>query len=106
MNINFNIKEFEKKVTKAERWALLDKKELRKVHRKVSQTYVLALKGRIKNANKTILYTNHSINILSELCDRVILLDKGTMVMMGKPDEVIEKYKEIMTSSNKPVKFY
>jgi hypothetical protein len=54
MSINFNIKEFEKHVTRAERWALLDKKELRKIHRKVSKTYVSALKGKIKNADKTI----------------------------------------------------
>lgn len=52
---------------------------------------------KFKDANKTILYTTHNINILPKLCDRVILLNKGIMVMMGKPDEVIEKYKEIMT---------
>jgi len=54
MNINFNIKEFEQKVTKAQRWGLLDKKELRKVHRKVSQTYVSALRAKIGSANQTI----------------------------------------------------
>ena len=54
MSINFNIKEFEKHVTRAERWALLDKKELRKIHRKVSKIYVSALRSKIGSADKTI----------------------------------------------------
>ena len=54
VNINFNIKEFEQKVTKAQRWGLLDKKDLRHIHRKVSQTYVSVLKDRIGEANQTI----------------------------------------------------
>jgi ABC-type polysaccharide/polyol phosphate transport system ATPase subunit len=51
---------------------------------------------KFKDANKTILYTTHSIDTLPQLCDRVILLDKGRMIMIGKPNEVIQKYKENM----------
>ena len=48
-----------------------------------------------KKSGKTILFTTHSIRMSSELADNVILLDKGKVVMIGKPDEVISKYKEI-----------
>jgi len=51
---------------------------------------------KFKDANKTILYTTHNIDILPQLCDRVILLNKGKMIMIGKPNEAIQKYKEIM----------
>jgi len=48
-----------------------------------------------KNNDKTILFTTHSIRMSSELADKVILIDKGKIVMIGNPDEVISKYKEI-----------
>jgi len=47
-----------------------------------------------KKNKKTILYTSHDFGKISELCDRVLLIHKGKMVMMGKPQEVIEKFKE------------
>lgn len=51
---------------------------------------------KFKNKKRTILYTSHNVNILPQLCDRVLLLDKGMMVMIGKPDETIQKYREMM----------
>jgi len=44
---------------------------------------------------KTILYVSHNLESLPKLCDRVLLLHHGKMVMLGDPKEVIEKYKEI-----------
>lgn len=44
---------------------------------------------------KTILHATHNLDKLSEFSDRVLLLHKGQIVMMGKPDEVIQKYKDI-----------
>jgi len=54
-----------------------------------------------KNNKKTILYTSHNLGKISELCDRVLLINKGKMIMFGNPQEVIEKYKEITSSENK-----
>jgi len=50
---------------------------------------------------KTILLATHSLEDLSEYCDRILLLDRGKMMLIGKPDDVIEKYKEIKTVSSK-----
>jgi len=48
-----------------------------------------------KGSGKTILFSTHSIRMTSELADKVILLDRGKIIMIGQPDEVISKYKEI-----------
>jgi len=48
-----------------------------------------------KKRNKTIILTTHSVNLIMELCDRALLLEKGKAVMIGNPTEVIQKLKEI-----------
>ena len=55
-----------------------------------------------KEKGKTILYTSHSLEPHLKISNRVILIDKGKIVMIGKPDEVIEKYKE-MTDKKKKI---
>jgi len=54
-----------------------------------------------KEKGKTILFTTHSINTLSEICDEVLLLHKGKKISMGEPDEIIKKYKEISQQNKK-----
>ena len=54
-----------------------------------------------KKRNKTILFTAHNDDLISELSDRVILIDKGHVVKIGKPDEVISVYKEIVEDHKK-----
>ncbi len=44
---------------------------------------------------KTIIHVTHNLQSLSEFADRILLLHKGKMLMIGKPDEVIKKYKEL-----------
>jgi len=45
-----------------------------------------------KKSGKTILFTTHSKRMLSKICDRVMLLDQGKVVTIGKPDEVYQMY--------------
>jgi len=49
----------------------------------------------LKNNKKAILHATHNLEKLSEFSDRLLLLHQGKMVMIGKPEEVIEKYNEI-----------
>jgi len=49
----------------------------------------------LKNKNKAIIHATHSLDKHSEFSDRLLLLDQGKMVMIGKPEEVIEKYNEV-----------
>jgi len=49
-----------------------------------------------KHKGKTILYTTHNLGIVSALSDRILLIDKGRLITIGNPDEVIQKYKDII----------
>ena len=45
-----------------------------------------------ENDNRTILYVSHNMNTIKQLCDRVIVLDKGTIIFDGDVDSGIIKY--------------
>jgi len=60
-----------------------------------SYKYFLSL----KKAKKTILYSTHIFTNLSEFCDRVLMLERGRIVMIGKPEEVITKYMDSKVST-------
>jgi len=51
-----------------------------------------------KKRNKTIIHTTHNLSKLSEYSDRVLLLHKGKNVMIGNPEEVIQKYMDLKTN--------
>ena len=46
-----------------------------------------------KELNKTIFLTTHDLTDLSELCDRVGIINGGKLVAIGTPDELEEKFK-------------
>ena len=48
-----------------------------------------------KKKNKTIIMATHSLGNLSQICDRVLLLNKGKNIIVGKPEDVLKKYQEI-----------
>lgn len=48
-----------------------------------------------KKQNKSILFATHNLGNLPNFCDRVLLIDKGKIIMIGEPEEVIKTYKEI-----------
>jgi len=51
---------------------------------------------KFKQNHKTIVYTTHSTNMITKLSDRVILIDQGKIIKIGKPDEVVKLYQEIV----------
>jgi len=48
---------------------------------------------------KTVIHASHNLAKISEFSDRILLLHKGRKVMLGKPDEVINKYKTLKSSN-------
>ena len=52
--------------------------------------------GKMKEASeeegRTILFVSHNMSAISKLCDRAILLEKGSVIMDGKSGEVIDFY--------------
>ena len=51
------------------------------------------LKKLSSEENRTIILTTHDLNEVSELCDRVGILNEGKLVAMGRPAELEEKFK-------------
>lgn len=51
-----------------------------------------------KNNGKTILFVSHDLGSIMRYCDKVVLLNKGHMVKMGDPKEIIDIYKKILVN--------
>ena len=44
-------------------------------------------------SGKTVLFVSHSMGAVTNMCDRVLLLDKGQMVSMGAPEAEVAQYR-------------
>ena len=49
-----------------------------------------------KKMGKTIVFVSHDLSSISKYCDRVFLLNKGTLLGEGKPKEMIDAYKRVL----------
>jgi len=45
-----------------------------------------------RDQGKTILFVSHSLDMVQYLCKRVVLLDRGGMIAMGEPEQIITTY--------------
>jgi ABC-2 type transport system ATP-binding protein len=43
---------------------------------------------------KTVLYSSHVLDVVERFCDRVLIIDKGTIIADGSPDELKAKTQE------------
>jgi len=48
---------------------------------------------KFKRADKTIVFVSHALNQVEEYCDRVILIDQGTILADGPARDVVEMYR-------------
>jgi lipopolysaccharide transport system ATP-binding protein len=56
-----------------------------------------------KATNKTIILVTHDIGQITAHCDRAILMNKGRLVMDGKPRDVVDRYIETIFGDGDPV---
>lgn len=42
----------------------------------------------------TVLLVSHNLDVIKQCCNRVILMDKGEIIAMGKPGDIIKKYEK------------
>lgn len=49
-----------------------------------------------KKMGKTIVFVSHDLSSISKYCDRVFLLNKGTLLGEGSPKEMIDAYKRVL----------
>ncbi|MBS3903243.1 MAG: ABC transporter ATP-binding protein [Anaplasmataceae bacterium] len=47
---------------------------------------------RFKNQGKTIVFVSHDLGVVLRFSDRVIILDKGQIIVDGDPREVVDRY--------------
>jgi len=50
----------------------------------------------LRDSGVTILFVSHSAGIVTELCNRALLLDRGEMLALGHPREVVAKYHKLL----------
>jgi ABC-type polysaccharide/polyol phosphate transport system ATPase subunit len=55
----------------------------------------------IKRTNILIL-ASHSDTLIREMCNRAILLNHGSLVADGTPDEIIAEYRELLQQPQPP----
>jgi len=56
----------------------------------------------VKEANRTVVIVTHNSGILTQLCDRVIIIDNGTVVASGLPEDMIDAYEKIIADGRGP----
>jgi len=50
-------------------------------------------------SGKTILFVSHDMSSVSQLCDRVLLINNGELMEDGPPNRVIARYEELLTQT-------
>jgi ABC-2 type transport system ATP-binding protein len=45
-----------------------------------------------QDAQVTILYTSHNMREMEEMCDRIVFLNKGKIIAVGTPKELIDQF--------------
>src|SRR6202012_515376 len=51
-----------------------------------------ALLQTLAREGKTIVYSSHILDVVERVCDRVIIIDKGKLLLDGKPDELVSTH--------------
>jgi ABC-2 type transport system ATP-binding protein len=51
-----------------------------------------ALIQTLAREGKTIIYSSHILDVVERVCDRVIIIDKGKLLLDGPPDELVASH--------------
>lgn len=54
------------------------------------------MKELIEDRNHTVVIVSHNLQTLEELCDEILWIHEGKVMMMGAPYEVLPQYKKFM----------
>lgn len=55
-----------------------------------------------KSTGKTLLFCSHSMYQVESICDRVLWINDGVVMMDGDPSEVVSAYTEFLTGQSEP----
>lgn len=51
---------------------------------------------RIRDSGATVIFVSHSASTVLEICDRALLLDRGELLSVGHPKQVITQYQKLL----------
>lgn len=54
------------------------------------------MKSLITDEHRTVVIVSHSLQTLRDLCQRILWIDDGNMVMIGETNEVLDQYEAFM----------
>ena len=54
------------------------------------------MKELILDENRTVVIVSHDLNTLKDLCDKILWIHEGEIKEYGKPQEILERYREFM----------
>ncbi len=54
------------------------------------------MKELILDKNRTVVIVSHDLNTLKDLCDKILWIHEGEIREYGKPQEILERYREFM----------
>ena len=54
------------------------------------------MKELILDKNRTVVIVSHDLNTLKDLCDKILWIHEGEIKEYGKPQEILERYREFM----------
>lgn len=60
-----------------------------------SKNIILKLLRELNESGMTIIYTSHLMEEAEQICDDIIIMDKGSVVEKGTPKELINKYTDV-----------
>ena len=54
------------------------------------------IKELISDKTRTVIIVSHNSDQLKKLCDHIVWINDGVLMMQGETDEVLEAYKEFI----------
>jgi ABC-type polysaccharide/polyol phosphate transport system ATPase subunit len=54
------------------------------------------MKSLISDENRTVVIVSHSLGTLRDLCEKILWINDGELVMIGEANEVLDKYEAFM----------
>lgn len=57
----------------------------------------------LRNSGTTVLFVSHSIGMVKRFCTEAVLLHKGRLVTSGSPEEVVDRYDELLAKSTEMI---
>ena len=57
-----------------------------------SRRYIIDAVGKLRDEGRTVVFTSHYLDEMESLCDRIAIIETGTIDALGTLDELLNKY--------------